>query len=310
MGGEDYAGLSPEEIEAIKGDDEGGDDAITDDTAGKGRESGDGEAVEQGDSDLEGDKGEKEEAPDSDAKGDSPKNDGKEGVETAVKKDKDVADDPETEASQEQRPFAPKFAGGDQARIDQLKTELDDAKKKFDEGEIDYAVFNLSKDAYNEAKWKADFAQEVNSNMQDERWAWEQERFLDDNRSFRDNALLNSAFVNAVNTIIASEVSATLTDREVLVKAKEEVSADIRALTGQTESPADKKESAKSKAVSDAKKKQADRSKIPIDISDIPSAEENNEVSEFANIDKLSGEAYQTALDNMTPTQLARYEDS
>jgi hypothetical protein len=240
----------------------------------------------------------------------SSEDDSKKGVETVPEPDKETAEEEGSDEGQEQRPFVPKFAGGDQDKIDRLKTDLDDAKKKFDEGEIDYEAFNVTKDIYNEARWKADFTQEINANMQDERWAWEQERFLDDNRSFRDNALLNSAFVNAVNTIIASEVSATLTDREVLVKAKEEVSADIRALTGQTESPADKKESAKSKAVSDAKKKQADRSKIPIDISDIPSAEENNEVSEFANIDKLSGEAYQTALDNMTPTQLARYEDS
>jgi len=237
-------------------------------------------------------------------KADEDKDDDKEAAE-----DKKSGDDKGSEESlPEPRPFTPKFTEIDQAELDDLKTALDDARKKFDDGEIDYAVLDEIKDKYNEARWKADFAQESNQNMIEQRWKWEQERFLDDNTQYRDNRTLNAAFVGVVNNIIVTEEGKRLTDREVLIKAKEQVEADLGI--GAKDDPPEKTDEEKRKAIKAAKKAKGDRSKIPPDIGGLPVSEENEDADEFAYLDKLEGEAYQAAIDKLTPEQLRRYEDS
>ncbi|MBE9581539.1 MAG: hypothetical protein IMF18_07970, partial [Proteobacteria bacterium] len=121
---------------------------------------------------------------------------------------------------------------------------------------------------------------------------------------------LNSAFVSAVNKIIASDEGVKLSDREVLLQAKGEVDSAIRDLTGGTKTHVDKQAADKTKAITEAKKAQSDRGKIPADIADLPAAQENTVDEEFARLDKLSGQAYQDAIEKLTPAQLANYEDS
>ena len=233
--------------------------------------------------------------------------------EAAAKVEVEVEEEEEAKAKEEAdkkagaKPFVPKFAGVDQEKLDSLKTAMDEAKKKFDDGDIDYTKFDQTKDAYNEAKWKADFAQESNQNMQQGRWQWEQERFLDDNKQYRDNRTLNAAFAATVNSIIATDEGKKLSDKEVLVKAKEQVEADL-GITGEGSKQTDDDE--KQKAIAAAKKANADRSKIAADIGGLPAAEENEDVGEFAYLDKLEGEKFQAAIDKLTPEQLRKYEDS
>lgn len=310
--GEDLTGLSPEEIEALK-DDESGDtepkgDGEAENADSKDDSKAEGEVdSEAGQEDIEGKAvpGKKGDKPEIDDKDDLPKTDSKEGV------DGD-ADGGEID-TKEQRPFAPTIYSADDERLKKLKDDLDDAKKKFDEGEIDFAKFSESKDSYNEAKWKTDFANEANANMVDERWKWEQDRFLDDNNRFRDNSTLNAAFVSAVNKIISSDEADKLSDREVLIQAKGQVEADIQALlSGMTPAATDDKAAKgdkKDKALKDAKKASGDRAQIPPDIKNAPAAAENTDGNEFAHIDKLDGEKYQAAVDKLTPEQLERYEN-
>lgn len=312
--GEDYAGLSPEEIAAIKDDDDSGDDAVgggateekgveVDDTTvwGK-RKDGEGDA---GGGDAAGD--------DSSGQGEGGEGTGENGKGAGTDGERgdfgagEGESEGEDEAAPEQEPFVPQFQSADEKQLEGLKAGLAEAKKKFDEGEIDFAVFSEEKDKYNEAKWKADFAQEANTNMVNERWKWEQERFLDDNPVFRDNASLNSAFVHSVNSIIGSDNGVNLSDRSVLLKAKSLVENDMGLLHEEDESDADK---AKTKAIKGAKKSNSDRGQIPVDIGSAPSAGDNNEISEFAHLDNLSGEKFQAAIDRMTPDQLERYENS
>ena len=151
--------------------------------------------------------------------------------------------------------------------------------------------------------------------MVDERWKWEQDRFLDDNRTFRDNATLNAAFVSAVNKIISAKEAEKLSDRDVLIQAKGQVEADVKtllsALAPASDDKDDKaaKDDKKDKAVKDAKKASGDRTQIPPDIKDVPAAAENTDGNEFAHLDKLDGEKYQTAINRLTPEQLDRYEN-
>lgn len=300
---EDLTGLSPEEIAAIKEDNdnldegEGADvDADSDNNEGESDSedgSGDDPSDEGGSDsgDADGKKDEKDRDP----------------AEKSDKKDEQIPDADDSDAS-EQRLFAPQFKSADEEHLAKLKSDLDAAKKQFDDGDVDFAKFSEAKDLYNAAKWKADFVKEANVNMADERWRWEQERFLDDNQIFRDNATLNAAFVSSVNHLIASKEGESLGDREILIKAKGLVEADLLVLTASVGNKT-QKDSAKEKVIAAAKKGKGDRSKIPADIKDAPSAEENNEVAEFAFLDKLSGEKYQEAIDKMTPTQLEKYEN-
>lgn len=322
---EDYTGLSPEEIAAIKEDlgDEDPDEApekVEGEGANKDADNDDGSGQNNlADKDQPANSANEtapvKEGAEAEITKEIPKDggDGKEGVGT------DVAKAPEgepggdktnvsTPAVSEQRPFVPQYQGASDEELTGLKTSLEEAKKKFDEGEIDFATFSESKDLYNEAKWKADFAKDANANLVDERWKWEQDRFLDDNKLFRDNLMLNSAFVSAVNTIIASEDGEKLGDRTVLLQAKEQVERDLSALTGGNGGTPGK-DTKKADAIAAAKKAGSDRSNIPVDIASAPAATDNNDIAEFAYLDKLSGEKYQAAIDKMTPAQLEKYEE-
>jgi hypothetical protein len=261
----------------------------------------------------------------------------------AKAKEEEEAKAAEAEADKkaEPKPFTPKFTEVDLTELDKLKTALDEAKKKFDDGEIDYAKLDEIKDAYNEMKWKADFAVESNKNMQEGRWEWEQERFLDDNKDYRDNKTLNAAFVATVNAVIVTDEGKKMSDREVLVKAQEQIEADLLGIKKPEEEEEDEfayldklegealqkaidklspeqsqrykassETEKKRKAIEAAKKAKGDRSKISADIGGLPAAEENEDVSEFAYLDKLEGEAYQAAIDKLSPEQLRKYEDS
>lgn len=185
----------------------------------------------------------------------------------------------EQEAPSEAEPFVPKFSGVDPVRLDELKTALDEAKEQFGEGELEYTAFDEIKDEYNEAKWKSDFAQQSNQDMSEARWVGEQERFLDENKQYRDNPTLNAAFVATVNNLIASEEGAKMSDRAVLLAAHQQMEADLQGLDSGGEA------------------------------SFVAGDNATHHAGEFAHLDKLEGADYQKAIDSLSPDQLARYED-
>lgn len=313
--GDDYIGLSEEEIAALKEDKDSGDelDGEGEKDAGAkdaGNDGGEGDAAnmdkvhqqgDAGDGAASGEKGDAE----GDAKGELEYPSGKGKAST----EGDASGADEKNAVPEQEPFVPQFQGAEDGELEGLKTALDEAKTKFDEGEIDFATFSEAKDSYHEAKWKADFAADANTNLVNERWKWEQDRFLSENAMFRDNLSLNAAFTNAVNKIIASKDGASLSDRGVLDQAKDRVEADMNLLY-KDKGPASAAGSGKAKAIQGAKQGAGDRTKIPADFRDAPSAGSNNEANQFAFLDKLSGEKYQSAIDKMSPAQLEAYENS
>lgn len=327
---DDYEGLSPEEIAAIKDDNE---DNSKDDKNDGGDNKNDDRNEKDNSEDSALDSENKEsKASEQDTSTETVQPDGgaTENKDDIIpsdpdgkneKADGDIATaEPVTPIEietklQEQKPFVPKFSTIGQEKLDSLKSEVDEAKKKFDDGEIDYATFSETKDKYNEASWKESFATESNKTLNEGRWQWEQERFLDQNVSLRDNKTLNGAFVSVVNEIIGTDEGKKLSDFAVLEKAKTQIEADLGigvvGITSRAVSVADKKTDAeKQKAISLAKDKKSDRSNLSADIGGLPTAEENVDTSEFAQIENLSGEAYQKAIDGMTPAQLERYEDS
>jgi hypothetical protein len=297
-------GLSPEEIEAIESE-EGDelDDLLPEDEAEEDTKAEEGAKAEEDEDtkakepeDKDEDRGEKPpEKPEDEKKPEEPE-----------KKEEPV----EKEKTDETVPFIPQVKIVEDEEFEKLKVAFDDAKKKFDEGDINYAELDEAKDAYNQAKWKREYAEESNRSIREARWKWEQENFLNDkaNKVFLDNETLNVAFVGAVNKIIATEESAKMTDREVLEAAKQKVQKDLGVL--KPASDADTKEKDKAEAIRKAKEKNADKTAIPKDLTGVPEAEENIDENEFAYLDRLEGDKFQAAIDKLTPAQLERYENA
>lgn len=239
-------------------------------------------------------------------------------AEAKAKEEEEVKAKEEADKKTVTPPFVPQMKTIDDAELKTLKESFDDAKKQFDDGDIDYAKLDEAKDAYNEARWKKDFAEESNASMRENRWQWEQDSFLgaEGNKDFRFdvNETLHSAFVATVNKLLSTDEGKTMNDRQILEAAKEKVEKDlgvVRTKTGDDqETEAQKAERLKKDAIAKAKAKLGDKSKVTLDLTDVPAAEENLDTSEFDHIDRLDGEALQAAIDKMTPAQLERYEDT
>jgi hypothetical protein len=221
----------------------------------------------------------------------------------------------DAEADKEPPPFVPQVKIVDDAEFEKLKTTFEEAKKKFDDGDIDYAELDVAKDAFNQAKWEKEYSEKSNASMVQAHWQWEQSSFLSakENVNFRDNETLNAAYVAAVNKLIGSDEGKTMTDRQVLEAARDKVEKDlglVRPKVDPEETEDEKKEREKQEAIAKAKKTVGDRSKIDPDLTDLPSAEDNVEENEFTWLDKLEGEAYEMAVGKLTSQQLERYENA
>jgi len=244
-----------------------------------------------------------------DAEASSAAEDGGEKTPEQLKAEQDAAAEKETEQKADVIPFVPKLSVIDDETFNSLKTAYDVAQEKFDNGDIDYAELDKAKDAYQEAKWKKEFAEETNAAQITQRWEWEQDRFMDDNEYIRDNKTLRAAFAVHVNDLIVTDEGKAMSDRQVLEAAKEKMEKDL-GIVRSSDDTADETERKKKDAVNKAKKAMADKSKINPDLTDIPAAEENTEENEFDWLDRLDGQALENALAKLTPAQQARYEDA
>jgi hypothetical protein len=191
-------------------------------------------------------------------------------------------------AEKEPAPFVPQIDIVDEAELEKLKTAFEEAKEAFDDGDIDYAELDEAKDAFNEANWQKNFAEKSNASMRQNHWILEQERFLNSHTDFRDNETLNAAFAIAVNRLIDTDEGAAMSDRQVLEAAKDKVVKDL-VVVGSVRT----------------------RTRADEDITDLAAADEAaNQSNDFAHLDKLEGDAYQAAIDKLTPAQLERYENA
>ncbi len=319
-GEEDYEGLSDEEIAAIKDEDssednpdDNADGSEDKDESGDDSEDGKGDS-EDDDKDSDKDESDKDDdSEDSDESDDSGDDDGKSEEDADDKEEDDESEESEEkpEATKETpEPFIPKLPGVDQAELDGLKTKYDEAQQKFDDGDIDYAALDKAKDAYNKLQWKQEVAEEQNQATDSQHWEWEQERFFEDNPQFsaEKNTTLNTALVGTVNRIIATEEGQKMSDKEVLQTAKKQVEKDL-GITKQDNT--DETEKKRKEALKKAKDAKSDRSKVDTDIGGLPTAEDNTtDTDEFAHLDRLEGDAYQNAVDALSPAAREKYENA
>jgi len=325
---DDKDGLSEEELAAIEDEDSetsDGDDGSEpppgDDDGPPPEDGGDKDDKDGGDSGADDKDGDDEPSGDKDGKG-AADDDGEsthgDGDDTD---DGGQVDDGEKETSSRddiiQQPIVPTLPGVDPSELQQAEDAYKEARKKFEDGEIDYVEYEEVKDRYNRLKWKAEDSQELNTAVRETLWQQEQKRFYDDNPMFIENPVVNRAFVAEVNRLLAeinqavesgdtSNEMVTWDDRTLLNKAKENLEPGLRELIGDRKERRDKHETRREAA---REKTKRDLANNPKDLAGIPEADDNNDDDEFAWLDKLEGEAFEKALEKLTPAQLERYED-
>jgi len=195
--------------------------------------------------------------------------------------------------------------------IDQQITDLD---KAFEDGDIDAADYNRDmrklererSDANTEvrlAEQEADFVTRQRSATAQQRWEWEQDKFFAEpaNQAYNTNQFVRSALNEAVKTVAREDAFRGKSGADVLAEADRRV-REVMVVGAQ---PADTGKTPKTP------KKTPDRSALPRQMGHLPSAAENETGAgdgEFAAIDALEGDAYQAAIDRLTPDQRARYE--
>jgi hypothetical protein len=217
-------------------------------------------------------------------------------------KKEDVADIPAP-------PFV-KLGIVEQAEINKLNEEVKNLRKQFDDGEIEHDVLMQKQREMDKVVLKNEMAQEINEQSRQGTWRWEQDRFFTDNPSFTENRVINAAFTTIVNQLIASKEADTMTDAQVLSKAKEIIEEGLGGGNGNDEKPLIAEEpddKTKAKAIKEAKTGIADKDKIPVTLKDIPTAESHDEESKWDYLDKLEGAAYQAAIDKLSVAELEQY---
>jgi hypothetical protein len=134
-----------------------------------------------------------------------------------------------------------------------------------------------------------------------------QEDFFTENANYRENSILNAAFVHAVNTLLATDDGKRLTDRQILLKAKENVEQSLGIVTGKNEDKEKDKGDAGKAALEAAKEKEAQKGKDGVSLRDIPKSQQEDSGDKFAYLDNLEGEAFENAIAALSESERKAY---
>lgn len=284
----DDIGLSDEEQAALKGEDP--------------------EAAKEGEAGKDADKPTKEGA---DAKGASEAEEkAAAGDETGTEKDETPAQVPDHFI-----PMAETLTEDDLKAIDD---ELADVKKQFDDGDIDYEKYTDKRLELEKIVWHHEQAEMQNVGAVEQRWQWERDWYLQSNMELNNSQVIYGAFAAQVNALLADDEFSTAPGFDILSEAHRRVAAEIDSLAGPGSGAISNgrpaggdKRSADEKAADALKAAKAAESgkRAPETLAKIPAAEANIDTSKWAAIDTLDGDAYQKALDKLSPAELKEYED-
>ena len=197
-----------------------------------------------------------------------------------------------------------------QEELDKVQSDLDAAKQKFQDGEIDYDTYFDERLRLERMIWQNDVAAKLSSDGIENQWQWEQQTFLNDasNAWIADDDVVYSAFAATVNRIMGTDEGSIMPGPELLEMAREEVAKRFSP-TREADAQAAADDKAKADALKNVKQAQADKP-IPETLSSVPAAEQEEGAGEFSYLDKLEGEAYERAVEALSPAQLARYENT
>jgi len=249
---------------------------------------------------------------------------GKDEAKTGDKEGADESDTSDQDAGADEKvpdhfiPLAETLTEDDLKEIDTSLTAL---KKKFDDGDIDYEQYNAEHLEYQKIIWHHEQAEMTNVNAVEQRWQWERDWYMQSNPELNINQVIYGAFSAQVNALLADDEWGAVAGFDLLSEAHRRVADSIDSLAGPQvgavsapngRPPANEKESADQKAADALKKaKAAEAGKRPPEtLAKVPAAKENLDVNKWSAIDALDGEAYQKAIDKLSPVELAEYEET
>jgi len=182
---------------------------------------------------------------------------------------------------------------------EESQDKLDELDEKFDAEEITRAEYNKERDAINRSI--------VMQNIQTREaakatltWEKEQAHFLKSKPIYLEKSLRGSALFGALGEAVKElgkdPKYASASGIELLIAAD----AAVKEAFGITEAPPAKPAE---------KKEEKPAATLPTHktLGDLPNAEANATEGAWAGLDKLSGEAYEKALEKLTPEQQDRY---
>lgn len=183
-----------------------------------------------------------------------------------------------------------------------LKAKIDELAERFDVGEMSVREYADQRDALNREVWQRNLqaAQEAQAAKA---WEAEQAHFLAKNPAYTEDSLRGNALFGmldaAVRTLAADPANADKSGYQILQMAHKEV---VGIVKGAANAP---KETPSSVPATGAKPKAA-KPDIAT-LGDVPASAANVGEDPFSAIDRLDGEAYEAALERMTPDQLKSY---
>lgn len=303
----ELAGLSEEEIEALKDDDEG----LGDDPAG----------------DVDD---ENAQATDSNAEEESAQNESQqtaEGDENA----QDTAGDPEAAADEDPKPEADQQEDEDQktegqtqqpadtrtdsafnlkteGKAEEINTQLDELKQSFDDGEIDFEEFLSKRDDLRAQLLKAEMYEDINRQVREQAWEAAKEAFITHNPDIMGYSSRAAGYAAILQDLLQSEEGQKMADTEILEKAREKFYEENPQLApGLTEPEKDSKKDDPKSRVKELKSGQKKQQQVRT-LANLPSAEANDTgSSEFVHLDNLPPEKLEKALEKMSDAELERY---
>jgi len=187
---------------------------------------------------------------------------------------------------------------------DDLKNDLDALKSKYDEGDMSIHEYTEARDAINRKIYKHNAGLEAEAKTEIV-WKKEQFHFLKNRPEYlpgqqaeatgkiRANALFG-ALSETIKSLSQDEANANLSGMQLLVKAD----GIVKEAFGLKQKPVEKKEEKKPPAPLPDHKT----------LSDVPAAGKNDTADDaFSQWDKLTGEAYEEALERLTPEMRDAY---
>ena len=210
---------------------------------------------------------------------------------------------------------------GTKEEIEAKMVELD---TKFEDGEIKLSEYNTARAGYVETLTEMKMFGTINAQVQkataEKAWKDAQIDFFKHNSEYLGERIKNVAYVDAVNRLLATDESKTMTDAEIFEAAKVECDtvfypagrkpkggANVTDIETKRAEVEEKKKAEEAKALDTVRKLEAEKSAGVKTLAKVPVSEANAGVDKYDIIDKLTGDAYEEAVAKMSDAERKIY---
>jgi len=209
--------------------------------------------------------------------------------------------------------FTPKLNTSKPEDVDAQITSIDEQIKavgdELTEGDLELneyhdklAALNNQRSDLNILKKQAEFAEQSNADIAEQRWTWEQDQFFNTNSHYKASSAKYAAFGQIVADVLSNGEFANKDGLSVLSEADKRYKAEFAAPSLKDGDIIDNGEPIKPN-------KDKKVVEIPKTLGGLPAADTSGVDSggEFAAIDKLEGMELEEAISRMSPDQAERY---